>query len=372
MTPMTTRSIVFGLAVAASVVGAALITAQEPAAPVQTVRPIPPAQAGAWYTDGQAQRGRALFMKNCGMCHSADPTTTHKPEETTRGFRLGNTLSVMGGLGGRGLQRFPNVYHLFRRIRDSMPGWDIDSVSPVEKVDIVAYLLKSNGYPAGREELRLNIPAMKAMRLVEPVPIDDGPGFRPIFDGTRITGMKYLFGFNCKPAPPGCGRTDDAGVYKIEKGVLVAEGRYHGMMYTEAKYLHFDLRFDYRWVPPADLDLEDEFFNVSNGYLIFVEDPMIWPKGIEIEGDENGIMRASPLTVQAKSTYDITTLARYKKAVGKWNSVRILSENGQVKAFLNGGLITQIHEHPFKNPGHVAFQYQGGRIEWRNIRIKGI
>jgi hypothetical protein len=220
-------------------------------------------------------------------------------------------------LGGRGLQRFPNVYHLFRRIRDSMPGWDIDSVSPVEKIDIVAYILKSNGYPAGREELTLDIPALKQMRFVEPPKPNDGPGFQSIFDGTRITGMKYLFGFNCRPAPQGCGRTDTAGVYRIEDDVLVAQGRYHGMMYTERKYLNFDLRFDYRWVPPADMDLEDEFFNVSNGYLIFVEDPLIWLKGIEIEGDESGIMRASPLTVQERSTYDTATLARYKKAVGK-------------------------------------------------------
>jgi hypothetical protein len=43
-----------------------------------------------------------------------------------------------------------------------------------------------------------------------------------------------------------------------------------------------------------------------------------------------------------------------------------------VKAYLNGGLITQIHEHPFTAPGHIAFQYQGGRIEWRHIRVKGL
>ena len=114
----------------------------------------------------------------------------------------------------------------------------------------MAYLLSANRRPAGSTELGLDIAAMKQMRLIPIVstPLEDG--FKYLFDGTRITGMKYLFGFNCTPAPAGCGRTDPAGVIHVQNGVVVGEGRYHGMMYTEEKYLDFDLRFDYRWVPP--------------------------------------------------------------------------------------------------------------------------
>src|SRR5207302_1060463 len=129
-----------------------------------------------------------------------------------------------------------------------------ESVSQAEKVDIVAYLLQTSGFPAGTAELPLDVAAMKKMALAAPPAHDAEPGFEKIFDGTRLAGMKYLFGFNCTPAPPGCGRTDPAGVITVANGVIVAQGRYHGMMYTEKKYLDFDLRFDYRWVPPPDVD----------------------------------------------------------------------------------------------------------------------
>ena len=70
-------------------------------------------------------------------------------------------------------------------------------------------------------------------------------------------------------------------------------------------------------------------------------------------------------------TYDTATLARYRKAIGTWNAVQIVSRDGEVEVYLNGGLVTHISDHPYRSPGHIGLQYQGGRIEWRNIRIKG-
>ena len=327
-----------------------------------------PIRAAGWYTNTQAARGKTLFMRHCGLCHEGDPSTVRTDAQPDRGFESG---------GGRSMRHlpirtYPNVYHVYRRIRDTMPGWDIDAVTPSEKVDILAYLLKVSGLPAGPTELGLDVAAMKKMRMASTPPARVEDGFASLVDGTRMVGLKYLRGFNCG-LPPGCGRLEPAGVIRVQEGVIVAEGRYHGMLYTEKKYLDFDLRFDYRWVPPADMDRDDEFFNVSSGYLLFVDEPRIWPKGIEIEGNENALLAGFALGGSARITvtYDTATLARYRKAIGTWNAVQIVSRDGEVKVYLNGGLVTHISDHPYRSPGHIGFQYQGGRIEWRNIRIKG-
>ena len=323
-------------------------------------------QAAGWYSEAQAARGKTLFYRQCGLCHtSGDPTMEKTAAQPDRGWELGSTRSMRA----LPIQHYPTVYNLYQRIRDSMPGWDVDAATPSEKVDIVAYLLKSRRFPSGPTELPLDVEAMKKMPIgaVPPEAIEEG--FESLVEGTHIRGLKYLFGFNCTPAPAGCGRTDDAGVIKVEDGVLIAEGRYHGLIYTEKKYRDFDLRFDYRWVPPADRDLDDEFYAVSSGYILFIEEPSVWPRGIEVEGNELHIMAAFPLGGQAKSTYDTETVARYRKAVGKWNEVRIVSSGGEVDIYLNGGLTTHVAEHSYP-PGHIGFQYQGGHIEWRRIRIK--
>ena len=325
-------------------------------------------QAAGWYTEAQAARGKALFYRHCGLCHtSGDPTMEKTAAQPDRGWAMGTTRSMRA----LPIRRYPTVYNLYQRIRDSMPGWDIDAATPSEKVDIVAYLLKSKSLPAGPTELPLDVEAMKKMPIGTMPPKVIEEGFAPLVEGTRIRGMKYLFGFNCTPAPAGCGRTDDAGVVKVENGVVVAEGRYHGLIYTEKKYRDFDLRFDYRWVPPADRDMDDEFYAISSGYILFIEEPSVWPKGIEVEGNEVHIMAAFPLGGgQVKTTYDTETVERYRKAVGKWNAVQIVSSGGEVKIYLNGGLTTHVAQHSYP-PGHIGFQYQGGHIEWRRIRIKG-
>jgi mono/diheme cytochrome c family protein len=323
--------------------------------------------AAGWYTEEQASRGKALFYRHCATCHTTgDPAMEKTAAQPERGWRMSDR-AIMRGLA---IRYYPTVYHLYERIRDFMPGWDIDAATPSEKVDIVAYLLKANKFPSGPAELPLNVPAMKKMPIATVTPYVVEEGFEPLAVGTSTPGLKYVFGFSCAPQPAGCGRTDTAGVITVQNGVITAEGRYHGMIYTEKKYRDFDLRFEYRWIPPADMDLDDEFPSVSSGYMLFVDEPWVWPKSIEIEGNEVHLMAAYPVGGQAKSTYDEKTVNLYRKAGGKWNAVRIVSNGGEVKVYLNGALTTHITEHSFP-PGHIGFQYQGGKIEWRRIRIKG-
>jgi hypothetical protein len=78
------------------------------------------------------------FNRASTPCHVSGDTPT--PSKTGRGFWLGDQPLLLN-LGGRYAHRYPSVYHLFHRVRDSMPSSDANSVSVAAKMDIVAYML---------------------------------------------------------------------------------------------------------------------------------------------------------------------------------------------------------------------------------------
>ena len=144
-------------------------------------------------------------------------------------------------------------------------------------------------------------------------------------------------------------------------------------MYTARKYLYFDLRFDYRWERPAEWEGPPWLFQASNGTLIFVQEPSVWPKGIEVEGHERDLLEIYALQTQVDKRYDPEAVRSAQNPIGEWNSIRIVSSrDGTVRSYVNGVLGSTITQHEFAalGGGHIAFQSQGGRIMWRNIRIK--
>ena len=192
-----------------------------------------------WYTASQAQRGEAIFTKNCLVCHGS--AAALKDVKWPVGFKVGNMPPMRMDEGFRRLdiKKYPSVYYLFGRIRDSMPAWGANTVSLQEKADIVAYFLKLNEYPVGPVELTPDVPRMKTMWFVE-------RDFVPLFNGVDFTGWKFVIGPNCRPAPLGCGKTEPAPTFRVEHGEFMTDGKIDGYAYTEKKYRDFTLRFDYR------------------------------------------------------------------------------------------------------------------------------
>src|SRR5262249_47726036 len=143
---------------------------------------------------------------------------------------------------------FPTVYYLYTKVA-TMPPWDTMSLSPQMRADIVAYLLQANGFPAGSQDLTPDTARMKQMILNE-------AGFQPIFNGRDFTGIGFVFGPNCRPAPLGCGSTQPGAIVKIQDETIACapDCNVHGIWYTERKYLYFTLRFDYRFDPPQGWD----------------------------------------------------------------------------------------------------------------------
>jgi cytochrome c2 len=319
--------------------------------------------SGAHFTRQQAERGRLYFYGSCNTCHTAE-SRTFTPEDLVagRGFLNGRGLSLLSVVNpDRFAERWRNVANLYNKVRLTMPGHDAGGLSNTAYVDITAFMMSVNGMPSGPTELAENLEAMRGMTLLE-------PSFTSVFNGRDFTGLKFLLGANCKPRPEGCGQTTPGSTFRIEKGTVIASGRPYGYMYTEKQYLNFTLRLDYRFTPIPGIE-NDSDFPGNSGYLLFIKEHQVWPKYIEIQGGNSGVLSVISTGGKAVFTVDNDARRRVLRPVGEWNSVEIVSANGQIKSSLNGTLISTISEHEYTG-GHIGFQSEGSEIAWRNIRIK--
>jgi mono/diheme cytochrome c family protein len=340
-------------------------------APKPATRVVEPVQGagngrGRFYADVQAERGRLLFNRHCGYCHSVDPRIKNVPKSGTMGAynTFGGTYLEQRMEAASHKKLYPSVYYLFTRLAQ-MPPNDAYSVSQQSKADIVAYILQANGFPAGPNELTTDTGAMKSMMIGE-------PGFQPIFNGRDFTGIKFILGPGCRPAPLGCGKTDPGSVVWVEDGMIACACHVHGIWYTEQKYLNFTLRFDYKFKRPADWDAtrDNDIYQGQSGYFMFVPDVTDrrpTARGVGFDGRHFDVLHA-PFAENAIEDHEARL--RVNKPLGEWNSVEIVARDGMVKAFLNGALITTIPEHPVKEPGHIVVQIQGAPMYWRNLRIR--
>lgn len=114
--------------------------------------PAPP-QPRIWqgvYTTAQAERGRATFLVSCQRCHNADLSGDRGP--ALRGERFTSTW-------GDG-----SVANLFAKIRDTMPPFATSTIDEGAKLDIVAFILQTNGFPAADRELAFG--ELEAIQIV--------------------------------------------------------------------------------------------------------------------------------------------------------------------------------------------------------------
>jgi mono/diheme cytochrome c family protein len=111
---------------------------------------------GIWdgvFTAAQAERGQAALQQGrCNGCHGPDLSGDRGP--ALRGEHFAATW-------GNG-----SVNQLFAKIRDTMPLNNAEQVSAAAKIDIVAYLLQLNGYPAGPSELTLDEDFLESIQVV--------------------------------------------------------------------------------------------------------------------------------------------------------------------------------------------------------------
>jgi cytochrome c5 len=110
------------------------------------------------YSADQAKRGRAVYDAKCASCHD--------------GGTMGPEL-----WGDSFLTAWENktADTLFKRIKETMPEDAPGSVADPEVVDIIAYVIQTNGFPAGEKPLEGGdaLGAITFVRKGGPLPLID-------------------------------------------------------------------------------------------------------------------------------------------------------------------------------------------------------
>jgi mono/diheme cytochrome c family protein len=123
---------------------------------ISSLEDIRLARKGIWdgvFTTAQADRGKAALLQNgCNGCHGPELAGDRGP--SLKGERF-ITAWENGSLN-----------RLFIKIRDTMPPLNAEQVAANTKLDIVAYLLQANGFPAGSAELALDSDSLESLQVV--------------------------------------------------------------------------------------------------------------------------------------------------------------------------------------------------------------
>jgi mono/diheme cytochrome c family protein len=123
------------------------------------------------YTDAQATRGQALYKERCAVCHGA-----------TLAGGLAPPLAGSAFIAAWGAQP---LSELASKIRNTMPANDPGKLTPAQSADLVAHILQTGKFPAGRTELASDEAALKSIMLPGPGPqavaaaASRGPAFPP-------------------------------------------------------------------------------------------------------------------------------------------------------------------------------------------------
>jgi mono/diheme cytochrome c family protein len=116
-------------------VAAALLGSASAPMHAQTTRTV---QDGV-FSDAQAARGQAIYSQRCASCHGAD-------------FKGAQGPPLAGDLFLGNRQGEP-LFALVAKIRNTMPLDAPGALTPQQTSDVVATILKANGFPAGRADL---------------------------------------------------------------------------------------------------------------------------------------------------------------------------------------------------------------------------
>lgn len=102
------------------------------------------------YTQAQAQRGEAHYKQQCAACHG---DALEGDGQTERAKQLNRSLPPLSGDVFKGNWNGRPLSDLFDKVSKTMPRDDPGKMNRAESADIIAYMLKFNGFPAGKAEL---------------------------------------------------------------------------------------------------------------------------------------------------------------------------------------------------------------------------
>ena len=143
---MSLGAVRFIASLSCTLAGSLLVAAQSTPSPVTLSR----AAKDGVYSAEQAARGQALYKDMCASCHGAALGGGNAPPLAGDAF-----IGVWGG----------PLSDLVDKIQLTMPQNDPGKLGRPQSVDVVAYMLQGNQFPAGRAELRTDDAVLKQIRL---------------------------------------------------------------------------------------------------------------------------------------------------------------------------------------------------------------
>ena len=115
--------------------------AEPPAAEPEPAPAAPPTSVlDGIFTEAQAERGRVGYDAHCAECHG-------------EGLGGGEMAPGLTGVAFRFRWRGRKVADIYDSIESTMPPEEPGTLGAQAYIDIVAFLLSANGYPAGEREL---------------------------------------------------------------------------------------------------------------------------------------------------------------------------------------------------------------------------
>jgi mono/diheme cytochrome c family protein len=103
------------------------------------------------YSKPQAERGQVAYTQECATCHGDDMNGGEAPELVGAAF--------VGRWKGN------SVGALFGYIRKTMPSDNPGHLTAGEYAELTAFLLQSNGFPAGDKDLEDKVDALNEIRF---------------------------------------------------------------------------------------------------------------------------------------------------------------------------------------------------------------
>jgi cytochrome c len=150
-----TFAIIGALALPADVGWGAIVSARGSESWAQTG--VQGAQWTVWdgvYTEEQVKRGSEVYRDRCAACH-LDSLNGDSQTQTP------------GLVGSASVPRWKNitVKDLYRTIETSMPQNEPGSLTAQAYVDVISFILKANGMPAGASELPTDTEKLAQIRF---------------------------------------------------------------------------------------------------------------------------------------------------------------------------------------------------------------
>lgn len=108
------------------------------------------------YTDAQAAEGKTIYDGACAKCHRPDMLGSFEAPPLTGRLIANWSGNSLGGL------------HTY--LQKAMPLFAPGSLSPEATTALIAYILKTEGYPAGATPLPVNSAALAKIRFVPLTP----------------------------------------------------------------------------------------------------------------------------------------------------------------------------------------------------------